>query len=149
MKSRMEKDLKIILAVAAAAVIIMAFTLWATPTPYSSHMWEPRGGGRLHNGMMRGDLEVYYTAKTAISTVNSVLLLGLLAIYVDIYRKTESEFTLGLIIFCVALLLYAVTSNPWVHQLLGYRGSGLGPFAMLPDTFTLVASVVLLYLSQK
>lgn len=81
--------------------------------------------------------------------MNFVLLLGLLAIYVDIYRKTGSEFTLGLIIFCVAFLLYAVTSNPWVHQLLGYRGSGLGPFAMLPDTFTLVASVVLLYLSQK
>ena len=81
----------------------------------------------MHNGMMRGDLEVYYMAKTVISTVNSVLLLGLLAVYVDIYRKTGSEFTLGLIIFCVALLLNAVTSNPWVHQLLGYRGSGLGP----------------------
>ena len=149
MKSRMEENSKIIIAVAAAAVMILAFTWWTAPTPYSGHMWEPRRGGMMHNGMMHGDLEVYYTAKTAISTVNSVLLLGLLSIYVDIYMKTESEFTLGLIIFCVALLLYAVTSNPWVHQLLGYRGSGLGPFAMLPDTFTLVASVVLLYISQK
>ena len=149
MRSRMERDIKIILAVAAASVIILALVSGAVPKLYPGQAWEPRGGGMMHNGRMHGDLEVYYTAKTAISTVNSVLLIWLMVIYVDIYRKTESEFTLGLIIFCLALLLYAITSNPWIHRLLGYRGYGLGPFAMLPDLFTLVASVVLLYISQK
>lgn len=149
MRTRMEENNKIILAVAAAAIVILVVTWWTAPAPYTGHMWVPRRGGMMHDGMMFGDLEIYYTAKTVISTVNTVLLLWLLAIYVNIYRNTESEFTLGLIIFCVAILLYSVTSNPWVHRLMGYRGYGLGPFAMLPEMFTLVASVVLLYLSQK
>ena len=94
-------------------------------------------------------LEVYYTAKILLSSVNTVLLLGLLVTYVDIFNQVRSEFTIGLIALNVALLLYALTSNPLIHQWLGFMGSGLGPFAMLPDLFTLIASAMLLYLSQK
>jgi hypothetical protein len=87
--------------------------------------------------------------KTALSSVNSILLLLILAIYVGIYRKTRSEFSLGLIIFSVALLLYAVTSNPLLHGVVGFRLTGLGPFTMLPDLFTCIASAILLYLSRQ
>jgi len=64
-------------------------------------------------------------------------------------QPSEAEFTIGLIALNVALLLYALTSNPLIHRWLGFMGSGLGPFAMLPDLFTLIASATLLYLSQK
>jgi hypothetical protein len=67
----------------------------------------------------------------------------------NFFRKISKTAYEAKTTFLLPSLQYAVTSNPWVHQLLGCRGSGLGPFAMLPDTFTLVASVVLLYLSQK
>jgi hypothetical protein len=70
-------------------------------------------------------------------------------IYIAIYRKTKSEFTVGLIIFSMILLLYTLTSNPMMHWIFGFRAFGLGPFAMLPDLFTCVALAVLLYLTVK
>jgi hypothetical protein len=69
--------------------------------------------------------------------------------YVSIYLRTRSEFTIGLIIFSAIFLLNVLASNPMVMWICGYRPSGLGPFAMLPDLFTFVALVVLLYLSVK
>ncbi len=96
-----------------------------------------------------GDIELFYTVKTVISTINATLLIFLLITYIDIYTKTKSEFTIGLIIFSMVLLLYALASNPLIQWTFGFRAFGLGPFAMLPDLFTCVALVVLLYLSVK
>jgi hypothetical protein len=89
--------------------------------------------------------------KTVLSSVNSILLTILLVIYLGIYRKTRAEFSLGLLIFTVALLIYSVTSNPLIHGFAGFRlsGAGLGPFTMLPDLFTCIASAILLYLSRQ
>jgi len=87
--------------------------------------------------------------KAVISTVNTILLLIVLVIYLEIYRKTESTFSLGLVIFAIALLLYSVTSNPFIHGFAGFRLSGLGPFTILPDIFTCIASAILLYLSRQ
>jgi hypothetical protein len=65
------------------------------------------------------------------------------------YLKTKSEFVIGLMIFSMVLLLNALTSNPLVHQIFGFYAFGLGPFAMLPDLFTLSALIVLLYLTFR
>ena len=69
-------------------------------------------------------------------------------IYLRAHNETGLEFSLGLVIFSAALLLYALTSNPLVVRFVVFMGSGLGPFAMLPDLFTCIASITLLYLSQ-
>ena len=84
-----------------------------------------------------------------ISTINVVLLVFLLATYVDIYRRKKSEFTVALMIFSVVLLLYALSSNPIIHLAFGFRAFGLGPFAILPDLFTCLAVSILVYLSFK
>lgn len=97
----------------------------------------------------RGDIELYYTAKTVVSTVNMTLVIILMLTYIAIYRKTKSEFTVGLIIFSTILLLYTLASNPMMQWTFGFRAFGLGPFAMLPDLFTCVALAVLLYLTVK
>jgi hypothetical protein len=86
----------------------------------------------------------YYSMKLVVTTINMILLLMLLAIYVSAYRETKSEFLVGLIIFDLAMLSYAVTSNPLVHIIFGFHEIGPGPFIMLPDFFSLVAVVVLL-----
>ena len=96
-----------------------------------------------------GDLELFYKVKTMLSTINTTLLVLLLGTYIDLYRKLKSEFTLGLILFSLILLLYAVSSNPLLQQFFGFWGIGLGPFAMLPDLFTTFALVILLYLTMK
>jgi hypothetical protein len=95
------------------------------------------------------DIEFYYTANTVVSSVNVTLSAFLLITYIGIYRKTRSEFTIGLIIFSLVFLLNALASNPLVIWAFGYRPIGLGPFALLPDLFTFVALAVLLYLSLK
>ena len=88
-------------------------------------------------------------AQTAISTVNVALLIFLLTTYIDIYRKTRSQFTFGLIIFSLVFLLRTLTANPLFMSVFGFRAFGLGPFALLPELFELVALSVLLYLSAK
>jgi hypothetical protein len=98
---------------------------------------------------IRNILETYILIKTIITTINLILLLFLLIIYVEIYNKTGSKFSLGLILFIFALILYAVTSNPLLHIFTGFHPLNLGLFTILPDLFTLIASAILLYLSRQ
>ena len=94
-------------------------------------------------------LQYFILAKAALSSMNVFLLTILLVIYLGIYRKTGSQFSLGLIIFSIALLLYSLASNPIIHSFAGFKGRGLGPFTMIPNLFTLIASGILLYLSRQ
>jgi len=96
-----------------------------------------------------GDIELFYTAKTVVSTINVALVIILFFTYIEIYRKTKSEFTVGLMIFSMILLLYTLASNPITQRAFGFSAFGLGPFAMLPDLFACIALSVLLYLSLK
>ncbi|MDQ1279698.1 MAG: hypothetical protein QG670_960 [Thermoproteota archaeon] len=90
-----------------------------------------------------------FIAKIILSSANFILLTIVLVIYIGIYQKTKSQFSLGLVIFTIALLLYSFTSNPIMQGFGGFRVSGLGPFIMLPDLFSCIASVILLYLSRQ
>ena len=95
------------------------------------------------------DLEFYYVAQTIVATVNVALLIFLLFTYINIYRKTRSEFTIGLLIFSTAFLIRDLSANPVVIKAFGFAYFGLGPFALLPALFEFVALSVLLYLSVK
>ena len=90
-----------------------------------------------------------FIAKTVLSSANIILLIIVLVTYIGIYQKTKSQFSLGLVIFTIALLLYSFTSNPIMQGFGGFRVSGLGPFTMLPDLFSCIASAILLYLSRQ
>jgi hypothetical protein len=143
--------LAILLVVAALADFL---AIQNAPSP-STSPFEPRlpfdrpnfDFDRYYSVM--GDIELFYKIKTILSSINATLLVFLLATYVDMYKKIQSEFTIGLILFSLILLLYALSSNPLLQWLFGYRAFGLGPFAMLPDMFTTLALAVLLYLTMK
>ena len=146
MKSRMNKDEKYWLRVGTLIVVAVLATLWATSTSwFPRHPWEPPR--RPEN--ILGDVEFFYTVGTVVSTVNLTLSIFLLFIYIGIYQKTRSEFTIGLVIFSAVFLLNALASNPLVIRAFGFWPVGLGPFAMLSNLFTLAALAVLLYLSVK
>jgi hypothetical protein len=151
MKHRMNKTLRNWLILATLIVVTLLAILWATstswlpPSPWIQRL--PPGLPPLYR--IPEDIEFFYTAETVISTINATLSIFLLLIYVDIYRKTRSEFTIGLIILSAVLLLHALVSIPLVHRAFGFGGYGLGPFAMLPDLFTCAALAVLLFLSVK
>ena len=146
MKSRMNKDEKYWLIVGTLIVVAVLATLWATSTSwFPRHPWDhppPRSD-------ILGDVELFYTVGTVVSTVNLTLSIFLLFIYIGIYQKTRSEFTIGLVIFSAVFLLNALASNPLVIRAFGFWPAGLGPFAMLSDLFTFAALAVLLYLSVK
>ena len=147
MKNRMNKSMRNWLILATLIVVAILAALWATSTFWFPHY--PWGPHPPPSQNIPGDIEFFYTAKTVVSTVNVTLLIFLLFTYISIYRKTRSEFTIGLIIFSIVLLFYALSSNPLIHWTFGFRAFGLGPFAMLPDLFTCVALAVLLYLTIK
>jgi hypothetical protein len=96
-----------------------------------------------------GDIELFYMARTIVSTVNIVLLVFLIVTYASIYIKTRSEFTIGLLIFAIVFFMKDLTSSPFVTGVFGFQLYGLGPFALLPDLFELMALTILLYLSIK
>jgi hypothetical protein len=146
MQSHTNKNMEFGLIIATIVVVAILAALWASSTFWFPFPFEPR---LRPPGSIPGDIEFFYTAKTVVSTINITLLIFLLAIYAGIYAKTRSEFTIGLMIFSAVLLLNALASNPVVIWFFGFRAFGLGPFALLPDLFTLVALIVLLYLSVK
>jgi len=147
MEHHMNNNTKALLMLVTLIVVAIMATLWAAST-----FWFPRPPWEHHLPPpynIPGDIEFFYTVETVVSTVNVTLLIFLLLTYVNIYRKTRSEFTIGLIIFSMVFLLNALASDPLVVWAFGFRPFGLGPFALLPDLFTFVALVVLLYLSIK
>lgn len=88
--------------------------------------------------------------KLFVTTLNVVVLLALLWNYIAVYRDLPNRFTLSLLLITVALLLYAISSNPLLPLLLGFRhGTTLGPFVFIPDVFASIAAVVLLYQSYS
>jgi hypothetical protein len=150
MKHCMNKNARtwpILVALIVVAILAILATLWATytfwllPSPWERR-WRPPNE-------IPEDIEFFYTAQTVVSAINVTLSIFLLLTYVSIYRKTRSEFTIGLIIFSAVFLLNALASNPLIIRAFGFWPLGLGPFAMLPDLFTLGALAVLLYLSVK
>ncbi|MCW4013086.1 MAG: hypothetical protein NWF07_08855 [Candidatus Bathyarchaeota archaeon] len=116
----------------------------------AAYLIAPSGDYVMGRGMGQhtNDLAIYYTAKAVLASMNAFLLIVLSSIYWKVYRDTGLEFSLGLVIFSVALLMYSLVSNPLLVSVAGYRASGLGPFAMLPDLFTCIASLTLLYISR-
>ncbi len=133
--------LTIIIAVAVVAALWALVALHEAPLPLRR---APPPGT-----VIQGDFEAFYVAFTIISTINITLLVIVLVSYVNIYNKTRSPFTIGLIIFALAFLLKDVASHPFVVGLFSYRAYGLGPFAFLPGLFELAALSVLLYLSVR
>jgi len=148
MNKNMNQNMKIWVFLAILTVVAILAALWATSVFWFPHyLFQPRGP--FPGRPIPEDLEFFYTANTVVSTVNVTLSVFLLITYVGIYRRTRSEFTIGLIIFSLVFLLNALASNPFVISAFHFRPIGLGPFALLPDLFSFVALVVLLYLSLK
>jgi hypothetical protein len=132
----------LILSILAAVAFLTAF--WATLV-----LHQPILLRRPPSGFVAGDFEVFYLAYAIISTINIALLVIVLLTYVNIYNKTRSPFTIGLIIFALAFLLKDIAAHPFVTGLFSFRAYGLGPFAFLPGLFELAALSVLLYLSIR
>jgi hypothetical protein len=70
----------------------------------------------------------------------------LLGYYVDSFRKTKSNFMLGLILFLGVLFLQALLSLPPLQLALGQSVFDIGIFNILPNLFETIALIILFYL---
>ena len=144
------KKILILLAILLGLAALLAVVVTTYQTEQSIVPFSPRGHfsprGQLN---FAGDFELYYMFRTILSTVNIVLIIMLIFNYVSIYQKTRSEFTFGLLLFAIMLLIKDITLNPVIIGLGGFGIYGLGPFAFLPDLFEMSALLVLFYLSVK
>ncbi len=143
----MTNRLKVGLVVTLLVAVALLAALWAMTAlneqPFIERRAPPPGG------FVPGDFEYFYVAYTIIATINIALLVMVLLTYINIYNKTRSPFTVGLIIFALAFLLKDVSSHPFITGLFSFRAYGLGPFAFLPALFEMAALSVLLYLSLE
>ncbi len=147
MEKQMSRRLKLGLIVVILTIVAVIATVWALFF-IQQHLdfFERRVATP---GFVAGDFELFYLVNTIISTINVAMLVFLIVIYLNIYVKTRSPFTIGLVIFAFVFLVREVLSNPFVTAIYGFRAYGLGPFAFLPGLFEFVALTVLLYLSVK
>jgi len=147
MLKTMRKNTKLIAVLAVLVIVALGTAVWATYTfnrpfdPFRPVPPPPRGNP--------GDLEIFYTSQAIVSSLNVALLIFIFAYNIDIFRKTKSKFTFGLLIFSTAFLVKDLTSNPIIIWIFGYRPQGLGPFALLPNIFEFVVLCTLLYLSNE
>jgi len=87
-----------------------------------------------------------YTLSTVIICMNILLLVGLLWMYGDSFRKTKSSFLFGLLIFIAVLFIQSVLSLPILQAAVGESLSLIG---ILPNLFETIALIILLYLSME
>ena len=87
-----------------------------------------------------------YTISISIFCINISLLLGLLWIYADSFRKTKSSFMLGLLLFIGVLFVQSILSLILFPLSLG---ENLSLYGILPNMFETIALTILLYLSME
>ncbi|RLF28550.1 MAG: hypothetical protein DRN05_03795 [Thermoplasmata archaeon] len=152
-KNRMDPKTK-----AIAVIIILLFVglivgliISKASINYASKRFRERFGEiipRIHI-FIQAFVDIYIIA-TCIICINIFLLLGLLGIYIDSFRKTKSSFLLGLLLFIGILLVQSVLSLPILQTaLVGYMGYSLSLFGILPNMFETIALIILLYLSME
>jgi hypothetical protein len=83
-----------------------------------------------------------------LTTVEVSLLVALVVVYLKVYAETKANFSLGLVVVLMALLLQAVLSYPLI---LGTGAVILVPgiLTLLADLFQIGAYIVFLYLSLE
>ena len=102
-----------------------------------------------------------YTASMIINCVDIILLIGILWIYIDSYRKTKSSFMLGLTFFIGVLFTRSIVTLITVQSLfIDYVraiplltkafviGGGFGTFSFFLNIFEIIAICILLYISM-
>ena len=144
----MRKVLRIALIVSFLTIMVLI----GSGSTLGAHASGGMSGGSRHcDDLFAGKwtFEWDFTFGTILSIINMALATVLLTAYVRIYRRTKAQFNLVLIMVALTLLCYSIVANPVVSAVLGYEGSGLGPFFILPDLFALAALSALLYLSLR
>jgi hypothetical protein len=84
-----------------------------------------------------------------LATMEVALLLALVVVYGRMYLETKANFSLGLIVVLIALLVQTLVSNPILEDLMGTPPLGPGYLTPAADILTICAYAIFLYLSLE
>lgn len=103
----------------------------------------------------------YYTGALVCVAVEILLLIGILFVYLNSYRKTKSWFLLGLNVFILALFIRSVLSIITIHNMANehirispyisrtFLTPGFNELNFVAYAFEIIALSILLYLSME
>lgn len=83
-----------------------------------------------------------------LSTIMVLVCAYLVYIYSRDYLELRSKFTLGVLSAVVALMIFALTVNPFFHFFFGIMGNP-GVFTLIPYFFATAALVILAWVSSR
>ncbi len=94
------------------------------------------------------DMPTIFTIGSVLSLLMFVLSVYLIFIYLRDYLELKSNFTFGLLLMMVALMLFSLSSMPLLTTIFGVYGRP-GLFSVIPYIFTLISLAILAWLSSK
>ncbi|MDD5162712.1 MAG: hypothetical protein PHD95_00725 [Candidatus ainarchaeum sp.] len=124
-------------------ISLAIFVVLTTLIVAASHVF---GLHRTYNLPERDIL--FLNVQIAVAISSSVLVIILLAQYLESFLKFRTNFTLGFVIMALVLLAHSITSNPLFFSYFGYSPME-GPFSIIPNIFTIIAVFALLYLNMQ
>ena len=138
--------LVILLIVGVILGLIMADFAYEKSKEAAQNRWG--GGGPPPKPFPENrDFSFNFWGSIVFISINLILLLGLLGIYIKTYVTTRSSFMLGLTLFISVLAVQSLLSLPILHTLFGFTSFGLGVFGVLPHLFETFALIILFTLS--
>jgi hypothetical protein len=92
-----------------------------------------------------------WIARMVLSSFNLVILAGLIYFFVRKYREVPSTFTLGFLLFALALFFRTLFAAPIIKVFLfGVTTSSVvDPYRMVADLFELASLLIFLYISTR
>ena len=92
--------------------------------------------------------ESQFLLMNSVSTVMFLISIYLVFIYMKDYIELRSSFTLGILLAVVSFMLFAISSNPLLHMMLGVFGKQ-GIFELIPMVFATMSLGILAWVSSK
>ena len=138
-----------------AALVVAALAIIA-----ASSFLVPNFGPGMRGGMMGAGfgapppeevgraLDSFTDMRSALAIFNIIIVIYLLYIHIKDYLRIRSSFTLGLVAFLASFLMYAISTLPEMHLLLGSYGRA-AMISFVPMMFSAIGLLIFAKLSNE
>ncbi len=95
--------------------------------------------------------DVIWLSRMILSLINLLLLIGLIYIFTKKYRELPSTFTLGFLLFALALFFRTLFAAPIIKVFIfGVTTSSIvDPYRLIADVFELVSLLIFIYITMR
>lgn len=95
--------------------------------------------------------DVILLTRLVISSINLLILLVLIYIFIHKYRELPSTFTLGFLLFALALFFRTLFAAPIIKVFVfGISSSSIvDPYRLIADIFELVSLLIFIYITTR